>query len=133
MAVLAHVCSYLHDRERAATMYDLVAPFSNRIGVMSFSQGCTGSMHHSLALLSGTIGDHNRAAFHAECAIEVNRKLGATPWIALCELALARSFGASKRPADRNRARALLESAHTTASELGMQSTAQRCSEALQS
>ena len=69
------------------------------------------------------VGDHAAAAAHGADAIEMERRVGAQPFVALAELALARSLIRRGGSGDRTQALGLIERCRVTARRLNMAPT----------
>lgn len=125
MTLLAPVCRFLGDTERAATLYGLLAPFSNRNG-LGAPEFATGSVSRSLGLLAALLERWEASVHHFEDAIEMNERMRARPWRAHAEHDYARALLSRDAPSDRDRALELLARAGGTYRELGMDGWAER-------
>src|SRR5262249_31290945 len=125
MAFLADVCAFLGDTRRAATLYKLVRPCAASCVVIGFSAACLGSASRVLGVLAATMGRGKIAEKHFEQAIEVHTRMGTRPWLAVTQHDYARAL-LQFSPAHELRARVLLEQAHNTARELGMDGLVQK-------
>lgn len=76
MALLAETCAELGDGDRAARLYDLLAPFADRYVQVIYTTNW-GSAHRYLGLLAGTMDRVDDAAAHFEAALEANERIGA--------------------------------------------------------
>lgn len=121
-AVLFHlviVQQWAPDPERAGELYALLHPYEDRdwVPMGRWFQGC---FAHHLGVLAAVAGDLDLAVSHLDDACERYRKIGAPPWCARAEQALAEVLTRRNRPGDRHAAGALLATAAATASRLGM-------------
>jgi hypothetical protein len=69
LAWLADVSSQQHDHERAALLYELLAPYADRFVQLTFC-GSFGCLHRHLGRLAALLGASRRAAEHFEEAVQ---------------------------------------------------------------
>ncbi len=119
MSFLAAVSVAVEDREKSASIYDLLLPFAPRIGVVA-ALSCWGSVSLYLGLLAAALDRIGQAKEHFEDAIEMHERIGARPLRAATECAYARVLLASADPADRRKGEEILRRAETAATELGL-------------
>jgi DNA-binding CsgD family transcriptional regulator len=81
---------------------------------------CYGAADRHLGQLAATVGDHERAIEHLECALTANREMGASTWIAHTLYAYGRTLRMRGRPGDDGQASALLSEAAMLAQRIGM-------------
>jgi tetratricopeptide (TPR) repeat protein len=86
VAVLAEVCARLGDARRAQLLYDVMLPFEGTNCVVGYAAGCFGAMDRALAVLAVTASRVADAKRHVLAAIELNKRMGARPWLAWSEL-----------------------------------------------
>jgi tetratricopeptide (TPR) repeat protein len=120
MVLLAQACTLIGDRERAAAVYELLAPFAERPGVMAFANVCTGSNERPLGILCTTLGRWDEAGARFERALARNRAMGALPWVARTQVEYADLLSRRDAPGDRERATAMNAEAQAAAAELGL-------------
>lgn len=125
LALIAEVCAYLGDRERAAWLYARLLPYERRnaIGGDIISLG---SVAHYLAVLARTLGAPADAERHFATALEVNLRTGARPYVAQSQYEFARLLLSRRAAGDRDRAMDLLDQAGRIATDLGMRSLIRR-------
>ncbi|MGA9161531.1 MAG: hypothetical protein WB297_11815, partial [Actinomycetota bacterium] len=116
---LPEVVGALEDRERAATLYDLLLPHEGRVCTHS-AEICLGSVARCLGVLASTMARWDRAERHFADALRVNAEMGALPWVAHTQHGYAHMLVARDQPGDRERADALLTEASGTCRRLGM-------------
>ena len=75
LSLMAEVASYLDDRERAATLYRLLAPYAN-LNALAAGEVASGSVSRYLGL-SGCGHGSGEARRHFEDALEANVRMGA--------------------------------------------------------
>ena len=121
MGLLAEQAATLEDDARARRLYDLLAPYADRVAT-SYSEACTGSVARYLGLLARTSSRRERAAQHFEHAIVVNERIGAQPWLAQTQ----EDYACMLLESDPPFALTLLEQAVSTYILLGMSSSAAR-------
>jgi DNA-binding winged helix-turn-helix (wHTH) protein/tetratricopeptide (TPR) repeat protein len=116
LAHLSFAVAELSDRERAGTLYRLLAPYAlhNTPNSMLLYEG---SASHPLARLAALLGDDARAEEHFETALAHDERLGARPQLARVGYDWAR-FLAERRSAARARTEA--DRAARLAGDLGM-------------
>ena len=118
VAFLAETAAILGDRDRAATLYDLLLPHASRTVSVSPGVACYGSVARYLGRLATTLGRDDAAAAHFEAAIAANSRLGARPYLAESQADFAALL--ATQPGGRDRARELAGLASATAADLGM-------------
>lgn len=121
--LLADVCSFLGDTDRAAVLYEQLEPYRHRM-VVGPLEAALGSAARPLGKLAATLGRPDDGARWLKRAALENERMGAVPWAAHAqrehaELLLARG--------DAQRAGALLATAEVTYHRLGMEHWASRC------
>lgn len=125
----ATVASFrLGDARLGPTLYDMLLPFATRnciVGQSSF----LGAASHYLGLLARLTGRPEAAVSHLEAALARHQEMGAEPFAALTEDALAgalRDVGGAERE---TRADELLGHSRATAARLGMAGLSQHASD----
>jgi class 3 adenylate cyclase len=89
LALLAFVCEYIDDAERARELYELYQPYEERLVAAVGGNICVGSVHVPLGLLAKTAGKRDDAIRLFERAIEVNREIGSQAFLAYALYELA--------------------------------------------
>jgi class 3 adenylate cyclase/tetratricopeptide (TPR) repeat protein len=120
------ICVYLDDQARASILYKLLLPFERHNVTVGYGVVCYGAASRYLGMLSITLQRRDDAARHFEDALAMNARMEAWPWLAHTQYQYAAMLSASLRPADRDRAFALLDSAKTAAERLGMNALQER-------
>lgn len=126
MDELAQVCAVLGDRERAAMIYERLAPYERHNVVIGFAEGCEGSVARYLGVLAATVARWDEAARHFDAALAMNTALGAWPQLAHTQRDYAALLHARGAPGDQARAAALQAAAHAAFVGLGMSSFAEQ-------
>jgi tetratricopeptide (TPR) repeat protein len=126
VVLLAQVCAFLGDAERARELYDLLLPYGGRNVVLADMAACLGSASRSLGMLAATMGRWDDAAGHFEDALSMNAKMGARPYVAHTQREYAAVLLKRDRPGDPDRAHTLLSHAIATYEALGMTSYGER-------
>lgn len=121
LAYLAEVCAYLGDTERAARLYEALAPHSGYSIMMGIAVVCYGAADRFLGQLAWTLGDPRTAERHFERALGLNESMGARPWLAHTRHRFAQMLLARGRSGDSARAVQLLGEALAAADALGME------------
>jgi eukaryotic-like serine/threonine-protein kinase len=122
---LSEVCAALGDAARANLLYTLLLPYASR-NACNGPQLYHGPISHYLGLLATAIGRFEHAETHFEAALQRHLRMGTRPWMSRTQCEYGRMLIARDRPGDLPRARALLQSAVTTAAGFGMARVAQR-------
>lgn len=118
-AWLSEVATFLGDTPRATTLYELLFPYQE-LNVMASAGLCLGAAGRYLGILAGAMARWDEACGHYECALELNDRMGARPWLAHTQHDYACALLARDRPGDAGRAAQLLDRAADLARELGM-------------
>jgi tetratricopeptide (TPR) repeat protein len=125
MSRLAEAASNLDDRRHAASLYERLLPYRDRVAV-TYSENTAGSVARYLGLLAATMGRWEAAERHLGQAMAVNEKAGARPWLAHTQRDLGRML--LERGGNASRARELLSESCQTYRTLGMESWADEAS-----
>ncbi len=119
LTYLADACAATGDETVAAMVYRELEPLTGLNVVIGHLVACYGAADRYLGMLAAALGDADRARRHFERALELNRRMGATTWLAHTAYQfgrLLRSLG----PGEHGRADALLAEAGALAEEVGM-------------
>ena len=119
-ALIAEVCDYLGDANRAKPLYELLLPFVDRNIVVGRGGYWLGSVARYLALLAAVMGRYEEAEAHFDKALEMHRRMHATPWTARTRYDLARMLLRRDGFGDLERADELLAGALEIARDIGM-------------
>jgi len=120
VVMLAEACARLGERESAEKLYELLAPYGEYCGVLSFAEVCTGSNARSLGLLATTLERWDDAERHFEDALTMNERMTSPPLVARTKVDYAKMLLGRGEDADQSRAFALLTEAERIARDLGM-------------
>jgi len=123
---LADVCTFLGDRARTATLYELLLPYAHLNVVFAACVVCTGAASRHLGALATTLERWDDAQRHFDHALAMNAALGARPFLAHTQYQYARMLLARDWPGDSDKAATLLKDALATARELGMRALEER-------
>ncbi|MGO9603200.1 MAG: adenylate/guanylate cyclase domain-containing protein [Candidatus Binataceae bacterium] len=118
IALVARVCEFLGDPERAGLLYNLMLPYRRRNVVVAAVS--LGSAELYLGLLAATMSRFEEAQTHFEAALELNARMGALPWVAHTQYDFARMLLKRAHAGDRQRGIELLAAARETAQRLRM-------------
>ena len=123
--LLAETAAALGARERAAELYDMLAPYSSHIAVWphGFSMG---SVSRYVGLAAAATSRLDEAARRLEDAAAANDAIGARPWVAHAKADHARVLLTRQAPGDREHARDLLLEALAIHEQLGMTASADK-------
>jgi len=131
MSYLADVCTFLGDRARADTLYQILLPFTGHNVVVGNGAACYGALSRYLGALAATLERWDDAARHFEDALAMNARMDARPWLAHTQEQYAAMLLARRQSGDREKAAALLDTALGTTCELGMRALEQRVTAAI--
>jgi tetratricopeptide (TPR) repeat protein len=120
LTLLSDTCAFLGDTERAALLYELLAPYAARAAVVPNVGVYSGCVSQSLGTLAATMSRWDDAVRHFADAVAFNTRMRARPQLALTQHTYARVLLARAQPGDRELASRLLATALDTARELGM-------------
>jgi DNA-binding CsgD family transcriptional regulator/tetratricopeptide (TPR) repeat protein len=119
LTYLTDACAALGDEQIAALLYPEFESFAGTNVMIGHLVACYGSADRYLGMLASTLGEAERAEAHFELALERNRAMGASTWLAHT----AYEYGRFLRGRDgraRGRADALLAEASSLAEQLGL-------------
>ena len=111
----ARAAAVLGDRELAAALFEQLAPYREQH--LLEGTGYQGAAAYHLGQLAATLGDWDAAEGHLVTAVESHRRLGAEPWVALSQHALA---GVLRVRGVRDRAEVVAAEARAIGSALGL-------------
>jgi predicted ATPase/DNA-binding CsgD family transcriptional regulator len=120
LAYLSDACSALGDEEMAAILYPELEPLTGANVMIGHLVACYGSADRYLGMLAATLGESERAEGHFERAMEQNRRMGASTWVAHTAYEYGR-FLLGRGRGGSDRAEALLGEATTLAERIGME------------
>ena len=125
LTYLADACAALGDRDIAALVYPELEPLAGANVMIGHLVAFYGAADRYLGMLAATLGEPDRAAEHFERALELNRRMGASTWLAhtayeYARLLHARGEGGGERSA------ALLGEATALAERIGMATLLER-------
>jgi class 3 adenylate cyclase/tetratricopeptide (TPR) repeat protein len=130
-ATSAVVCAHLQNRSTAATLLDLLAPYSGHL--VGTGLVWSGSVSHYLALLATTLGRFDEADQHFAAAEATHKRIGAPTWLARTRLECARMLLTRRQAGNVEQAREMLGQALATARELGLTNVERQAVELLSS
>jgi tetratricopeptide (TPR) repeat protein len=122
LCLLAEAASRLGDGARAATLYELLLPYRDRVAV-SYPEISLGPVSRFLGILASTCRGYDEAAGHFEDALAMSERIGARPWLAHAQDDYAQMLLRRGSPGDGEKARSLLASARAAYRELGMRAS----------
>lgn len=123
----AVVCSRLRIVDRAAELYELLAPFSGQLAAPPST--VSGTLAWALGTLATTLERYEQAEGHFAAAAEIEESLGAPLFLARTRAAWARALIARGRPEDLDRAAPMLDQADDVATRLGAEGIAHEITE----
>lgn len=123
MSLLAETSRSLGETQHASHIYRRLLPYSDRVA-FSYAQISLGSVSRYLGILAAMVQRWEDAERHFEAALEMNRRIGARPWIAHTQADYARMLAERGLPGDVERALALARGALDGYRALGMEAVA---------
>ena len=123
MTLSVEVVAELEDQDAAEILAELLAPWRDQLAYNGVT--CEGSVARLLGLALATAGRSDEAHEAFAQAVAIHERIDAPIELARTQVNWARVLASRSQPGDPARARALLNSALTTASDLGL-ATVQR-------
>jgi tetratricopeptide (TPR) repeat protein len=130
MTYLADVCTFLHDKARAAMLYEMLLPYEHLNVVSGGPAVCCGAVSRHSGALAATLERWDDAQSHFDHALTRNADLGARPFLAQTQYQYAVMLLTRDQPGDSTKAATLLKEALATARELGMRALEERIASA---
>ncbi|HET8975732.1 MAG TPA: protein kinase [Solirubrobacterales bacterium] len=125
-SLLGEAVALLGDSDRAGPIYDELLPYAGRLIVVGRAAGCNGPVDRVLGLLAAACGRTEDAIGHLEDSIEISRRSGDKPGLAVARVDLAEQLLGRGRRADSERALSLLSEGLFAAREMGARGIADR-------
>jgi DNA-binding CsgD family transcriptional regulator/tetratricopeptide (TPR) repeat protein len=119
LTYLTDACAALDDAATAALVYPALELYAESNIVIGHLVSCYGAAGRYLGMLASVLGDAERAEAHFEQGLALNRRMGASTWIAHTAYEYARSLLRHRRD-DGGRVGELLAEAATLAERIGM-------------
>jgi DNA-binding CsgD family transcriptional regulator/tetratricopeptide (TPR) repeat protein len=120
LTYLTDACAAVDDEAMAAIVYPELEPLAGTNVMIGHLVACYGAADRYLGMLAATLGETDRAVEHFEQAMEQNRRMGASTWIAHTAYEYGRFLLGRGRGA-REHAQALLAEAAGLAERIGME------------
>jgi len=120
LTYLTDACAALGDEATAAIVYPELEPLAGTNVMIGHLVACYGAADRYLGMLAATLREPGRAAEHFERAMEQNRRMGASTWVAHTAYEYGRFLLGQGRGA-REHAAALLGEAAGLAERIGME------------
>ena len=120
LTYLTDACVALSDEAMAAIVYPELEPLAGANVMIGHMVACYGTADRYLGMLAATLGEPGRAEEHFERAMEQNRRMGASTWVAHTAFEYGR-FLLGRGHGVRDRAEALLGEAAALAERIGME------------
>ncbi|MGH2887599.1 MAG: hypothetical protein ACRDPA_33690, partial [Solirubrobacteraceae bacterium] len=90
LTYITDACAVVGDEDAAALVYQELEPLAGTNVMITQGVACYGSADRYLGMLATTLGEWERATQHYEDAIDLNRQMGTTTWLAHTEYEYAR-------------------------------------------
>ena len=120
LTTLCSVCIFLRDERRAATLYELLRPYSRRNVTIGWADVSYGSLERYLGRLAALMKRFDEAEAHFVAALRFDHQMEAPPFVAHTRYEYGSMLLRRGREEDREEALVLLRQALDTASALGM-------------
>ncbi len=120
LVYLADACAELNDETMAALVYPELEPLAGANVMIGHLVACYGAADRYLGMLAATLKEPIRAEEHFERAMDLNRRMGASTWLAHTAYEYGR-FLLGRDAAARERAGVLLGEATSLAERIGME------------
>jgi DNA-binding CsgD family transcriptional regulator/tetratricopeptide (TPR) repeat protein len=120
LTYLTDACAALGDEAMAAIVYPELEPLAGTTVMISHLVACYGAADRYLGMLAATLGEPGLAEEHFERAMEQNKRMGASTWLAHTGYEYGR-FLLRRGPRVRDRAQSLLGEAAGLAEQIGME------------
>lgn len=127
-AVLAELCAYLEDVERASALFELLLPYADRNVLVGITSPVVwqGSVAHYLGILATTLERWDDADRYFDAAASMSRTMRALPWLVRTQHARAAMIlGRGGSEAERS-SRAVLNDANELAAGAGLELLVER-------
>jgi DNA-binding CsgD family transcriptional regulator/tetratricopeptide (TPR) repeat protein len=119
LVYLADACAALEDETMAAIVYPELEPLAGSNVMIGHLVACYGAADRYLGMLAATLKEPARAEEHFERAMDLNRRMGASTWLAHTAYEYGR-FLRGRGAGGRERAVALIDEASVLAERIGM-------------
>jgi DNA-binding CsgD family transcriptional regulator/tetratricopeptide (TPR) repeat protein len=120
LTYLTDACAAVNDERMAAIVYPELEPLAGTNVMIGHLVACYGAADRYLGMLAAVLGEPGRAEEHFEQAMEQNRRMGASTWVAHTAYEYGRFLLGRGRRA-RDHAQALLGEAAGLAERIGME------------
>ncbi|HET9476078.1 MAG TPA: AAA family ATPase, partial [Dehalococcoidia bacterium] len=127
MALLAEVCAFLKDADRAALLYEELRPWEGFCIMVGPAIDSYGAVSRLMAMMAATMKHWEVAERHFEDALERNARMGFVRWTTRTRLQYAMMLAKRDAPGDRQKALALLAPALDDAQRLGLKRDLEDC------
>jgi tetratricopeptide (TPR) repeat protein len=121
MCFLAETAVRVGDGPRAATLYERLLPYADRVAV-SYPEISLGPVSRFLGILAAAAAHWDDAEGHFRAAVELSSRIGARPSLAHAQTNYAQMLLEREEPSRADQAGILLDQALATYRELGMDS-----------
>ena len=119
LTYLADACAAVGDEEIAALVRTELEPHAGTVVVVGYGVACYGAADRYLAMLAATLGDWEVAEARFDAALDLNRRIGASTWLAHTAYEYGRMLHTRDRE-DATRAAPMLAEAAALAGRIGM-------------
>jgi tetratricopeptide (TPR) repeat protein len=130
LCFLAETAARLGDTEQAATLYELLLPYADRVAY-GYPEVSLGPVSRFLGILASTTARWDGAERHFTNAMELTARIGARPWLGHAREEYGRMLLERHGPGDTMKANELLSAAAASYRECGMDSHAAKAARAM--
>ncbi len=129
LTYLTDACAAVGDEKLAALVRPELEPYAGTVVVVGYGVACYGAADRYLGMLEATLGDWESAEAHFHSALDLNRRMGATTWLAHTAYECGRMLHTRGRAEDASRAGSMLAEASALAERIGMPALIARVAE----
>ena len=120
LTYLTDACAAVGDEDLASLLRPELEHYAGTIVVVGHGVACYGAADRYLAMLAATLSDWEVAEARFDAALDLNRRMGASTWLAHTAYEYGRMLHAHGRPEDASRAASMLAEAAALAERIGM-------------
>jgi DNA-binding CsgD family transcriptional regulator len=120
LTYLTDACAALGEEEVAAQLYPELERYAGENVLIGYMVSCYGAADRYLGMLAATLGEWEKAEGHFEAALELNRRMGVSTWVAHSAYEYGRMLLRRGKADDTSHSRVLLAEAAALAEQIGM-------------
>jgi DNA-binding CsgD family transcriptional regulator/predicted ATPase len=120
LTYLTDASAALGEEEVAAQLYPELERYAGENVLIGYMVSCYGAADRYLGMLAATLGEWEKAEGHFEAALELNRRMGVSTWVAHSAYEYGRMLLRRGTADDTSHSRVLLAEAAALAEQIGM-------------